>query len=424
MKKKPYFARQAKTVGRRAEVIAPQTKLLPANLAFLPTALSQLHRLQCYPPLSLVRDLLQLLKKGEHKDDTPLKPLLAQKGIQALRELHWPMTARTGLLALLLRDIPLHDDWAPPPELTPAHVRERLTTVLAGKTIAPKAPPPPLAALQQAAEPIDDRLLSLLTLLGAEAVAADPGLPLRLAQRAPQLPPLSQHQRRLLGMSLRLETGSRAQGSGIGTEHAGVTLHGNLSALLPSQLALPQPVFHCRHLRRELLYRARIGQHPPRLRSTIIVLDITPPCFGPIETLTRLAAHIIATSLWQAQLPVVLVTTDDIGSVHPLEQPADLVEIWAQRNLKPANINRTLSAARAMRETLHEAYVEPVIVLLTHTWFAVEKNISPPTGLRALFVQYPKQQIRPPFAKHCERWESVMAGKSAGLGEILGRLVG
>jgi hypothetical protein len=426
---KHYLVRQAATVGRQAVVGIASPKSLPADLAFLPTVLSQLHRLHLYPPLSLVRDLLSLnhprnlAKEGNRESEVPLKPLLTHKGIQALRQLQWPLAAHTGLLALLLRDIPL-DDWQPPAELTPSTLPQQLTTALSGDAIEPQTPPAPIAALQQAANQIDERLLTLLNLLGPEAVATDPSLPLRLARRIPQLPPLSQQQRKLLGISLRINTsGSRAQGSGIGTENVGVTLHGKLSALLPSQLALPRPIFNSRHSRGELLYRARIGKQPPRLRPTIIVLDISPPSFGPIETSLRLAAHIIASSLLQAQLPVVLVIPGDIETVQPIEQSADLVEIWTQRRLKFANLNRVFSVARAMRETLHDGHLEPAIVLLTYAQFVADAQHTLPSGLRALFVQYPTPAIRPPFARHCERWESVVVGQSEELGEKLGKLI-
>ncbi len=423
---KNYLIKQTATVGRQAIFVESDLqKPLSSDLAFLPTALSQLHRLHCYPPLSLLRDLLFLLRKNETlEDNAPLQPLLAHQGIQNLRDLQWPVAARLGLAALLLHDIPF-PNWQPPPELTPTYLREHLNIALHGETIPPQAPSPPIAALQTAADNIDDRLLSLLSLLGKEAVETEPSLPLRLAQQVSQLPPLTPQQRKWLGIKLRLDSGSRAQGSGIGTEHAGVTFHGSLSALLPSQLALPRPLFYSRHYRNELLYRARTGQEPPRLRPTILVLDISPSCFGPVEALTRLAAHIIATSLQQAQLPVVLITTDPLNTVQTLEQPAHLLAIWTQRSLNPVPIKRTLSVAQKLRENLHEGNIAPAILLLTHTQFANGQHLSPPKGLRALFVQYPKHsQIKPPFARYCERWESIANGQLTGFEEILGRLVG
>jgi ATP-dependent Clp protease ATP-binding subunit ClpC len=426
LKMKNYLTKQTATVGCQAIFNQSDSpKNLPVDLAFLPTALSQLHRFQCYPPLSLLRDLLFLLRKNESlAANAPLQPLLAHPGIQKLRDLHWPIAARLGLAALLLHDIPL-PNWQPPAELTPTHLREQLTIALHGDTIPPQAPSPPIAALQTAADSVDERLLSLLALLGKEAVATEPSLPLRLAQRISQLPPLTPQQRQWLDIKLRLDSGSRAKGSGIGTEHAGVTFHGSLSALLPSQLALPRPIFYNRHHRNELLYRARTGQEPPRLRPTILVLDISPSCFGPVEALTRLAAHLIATSLQQAQMPVVLLTTDPLNTVQTLEQPVQLIEIWTQRCLNEVPIKRTLSVAHKLQETLHDGNIAPAILLLTHAQFANGQHLSPPKGLRALFVRSPNQpQKMPLFASYCERWESISTRQVTEFEEILGRLVG
>jgi len=422
---KNYLTKQTATVGRQA--IFDRTDSPPplsTELVFLPTALGQLHRLQCYPPLSLLQDLLLLLSHTDINKHFPLQPLLAHSGIQKLRDLQWPMAARLGLTTLLLHDLPL-PNWQPRAEWTPTQLREQLTIALSGPAIPPEAPSPPIVALQTAADRIDDRLLSLLSLLGKQAVATEPSLPLRLAQRVSELPPLTRQQRQSLGVKLRLDSGSQAQGSGIGTEHAGVTFHGSLSALLPTQLTLPRPIFYNRHYRNELLYRARRGQEPPRLRPTILVLDISPSCFGPVETLTRLAAHLIASSLQQADTPVILITTDPLNAVQALEQPAQLVDIWTQRSLDEAPIKRTLSIAHKLRETLHDGDIAPAILLLTHAQFAIGQQLSPPKGLRALFVQPPNQpQNRPPFARYCERWESVVAGQFSRFEEVLGRLVG
>jgi len=138
--------KQTATVGRQAIFVESYLqKPLSTDLAFLPTALSQLHRLHCYPPLSLLRDLLFLLRKNESlEDNAPLQPLLAHQGIQNLRDLQWPVAARLGLAALLLHDIPF-PNWQPPAELTPTYLREHLNIALHGETIAPQVPSPPIA---------------------------------------------------------------------------------------------------------------------------------------------------------------------------------------------------------------------------------------------------------------------------------------
>ncbi len=76
-----------------------------------------------------------------------------------------------------------------------------------------------------------------------------------------------------------------------------------------------------------------------------------------------------------------------------------------------------------MRETLRDGALEPVIILLTHPWFADGKQISPLSGLRGLFVQYPGHYAEPVLAQHCERFESIGAGQGERLADILGGLV-
>jgi hypothetical protein len=398
---------------------AVRLKPLPAELSSLPVALARLHRLPLYPPLSLLRELLYLTG-GQ---PSALSALTTSPGIRGLIQLRWPLAARVGLVALLVRDLPLAA-WQPPAGLSPGELDAALTIALSGELIEPQAPAPALTVLEQTAAAIDDRLLNLLALLGPDAVAADPGLPLRLLPRLPALPPLSVGQRRLLGLRLRPGGDGHAQGSGTGGERAGISLQGDLRTLLPSQLALPEPVLHSRDRRGELLYRARHGREPPRLRPLVLVLDVSPPCFGTIEATTRLAAHILAASLCQARVPAVLVAAGGAGQVRPLEQPADLLELWTLRSLEPANSAAALRLARTLCETLREGSLESRIVVFSHPWFGAEESLQPVPALRGLFVQYPGQQVRPVLAERCERWESVTAGTGVRLLEPLARLVG
>jgi ATP-dependent Clp protease ATP-binding subunit ClpC len=299
-----------------------------------------------------------------------------------------------------------------------------LARALRGEVMEPENAPIPVAALQQAAEVVDDRLVTLLTVVGPQAVEADPGLPLRLLPRLPAMPALSAARRQLLGIRLRSGTAGRSLGYGSGSERSGVELRGDLRSLLPSQLVLPAEVLTSRHLRDELLYRARTGEESPRLRPAVLVLDVSPASFGPVEATTRLAAHVLASSLLQAGLPVVLVTAGGKSEVYPLERISDLVEVWTRRSLEPTEAGRSLAVARALRETLREGPLEPVIVLLAHACFGADEQVPAVAGLRGLFVQYPNQQVRPALVKACERWESVAAGETADLAERLARVMG
>ena len=205
--------------------------------------------------------------------------------------------------------------------------------------------------LQQAIAGVDDRFLTLLAMLGKEAVAADPALILRLSRKLPALPALAESRRRLLGLRLDLDGDGYAQGQGPGTERAGVQRRGDLRSLVPSQLALPEAVLQARQARGELLYRAKAGREPPRLRAAVLLLDVSPASFGPVEATTRLAAYVLASTLLQARLPVWLVTAGGAGTACASGAAGDLVEIWTRRTLEPARPARALAAARALRAT-------------------------------------------------------------------------
>jgi ATP-dependent Clp protease ATP-binding subunit ClpC len=159
----------------------------------------------------------------------------------------------------------------------------------------------------------------------------------------------------------------------------------------------------------------------------VLLLDVSPASFGPVEATTRLAAHIVALALMRARLPAWLMTAGAIGLVMPLERPADLVELWTRRSLDAASAVRSLSRARALREGLRAAGVfDPAVVLLAEAHFGAEEepeaaNVIP--GLRALFVQHPGQGDQPAWAHRCERWSVVTAGEGPELGVVLGELL-
>ncbi len=395
---------------------------LPSDFRPLPVALAQLTRLGIGAPCSHVRALLGLTA-GTLADDTA-QPLAEHPGVGRIVKMRWPAAARVGLVALLLHPLPQKDEWSLPDGISPTHLRNALAEGFAGDEVTPDAPSLPIAALLKAADVFDDRLLTLLEVVGPDAVAADPGLPLRLLPQAPKLPATAAPKRRLLGVRLRLDQGGPAHGHGAGTERTGIDVRGDWRSMMPWQLALPDDVLRGRFVRQEILYRARSGEEPPRLRPAVLVLDVSPPVFGPVEQTTRLAAHVVASSLLDAGLPVVLVTAGGSGSVRTLEGPADLVEIWTERSLEGADEAGILRLARAMRETLAGDALSPIVVLLSHVFFGADGEMPEVSGLRGLFVQYPGRAVRPTLAAACERWDRIGSGEVEGLAERLGRLVG
>ena len=340
-----------------------------------------------------------------------------------------PAAARTGLLPLLLGDGAPSDP--PPADWTAAQVRDALTAALSGPEIPPQPPEVMVAPLLHAAKPHlaagpdRERLLTLLHALGPQAVMVDPGLPRRLLDRVPQVPALSAVHRALLHLDARPSPDpGDALASGLGGMRAGIAPHGPLTALLPSQLALPADLMRYKHLRGGLLYRARGAAEPPRLRPMVLLLDVSPPVFGPVEALTRPAAYAVASALLRAGLPAILVTMGGTGQVVPLEQPRDLLAILTERSMQRARPALGLRVAQAMLGQLPAGPLPPGVLLLTHAWFGAEAGeLTPPEGLRAVFVQYPRQRVEPPFARRVGRYADLACTDAAGLGRVLGEVM-
>jgi len=387
----------------------------------LPSALAQLYRLHIHTPLSLLHGVLKLIAGDPVA--VPLERLARLDGIRALTALGWPSGARVGLAALLLQPLPL-DGWKPPADVQPAHLRDAVArALLVGEAVQPEPPVIPTEALAESAERIDERLLTLLEIIGPQPVARDPGLPLRLLPRLGQLRPLYIAQRERLGLRLPLGSSGRASGSGLGGERGGFDLRGDLRALLPSQLILPSDVLKFRHLRGELLYRAALGEEPPLLRPTVLVLDISPATAGPVETVTRLAAHILARTLIEGALQAVLVTSGGVELVRVLARVEDLVDIWTQRTNEMPDAGRTLKVARAVSAQISGDGLKPIILVLSHVWFGAGERLPVVPGLRGLFVQYPKHDVKPALAASCEHWASITSGDSKRLPWVLCALI-
>ncbi|MEM7578411.1 MAG: WD40 repeat domain-containing protein [Cyanobacteria bacterium P01_A01_bin.80] len=405
------------------------TQPLLSHLSLLPTALAQLHRLGIYPPLSLVQNLLDLT--GGHPVNNSLTQLTQEPGISELIALRWSEPARIGLIALLLHKIPF-PDWEPSDDISPREISNALQTALKGEPTEAKAPPPPISLLQEAAKLINEQLLFLLQIIGEQAVITEPALPLRLLARIPNLPALSSLQRQLLGVRVSFgDRKGRSIGNAPGAERGQVSgveasTRTDWTSLLPSQLALPQKVLNYRYQRGELLFRTRELAEPPRMRPTVLLLDISPPAFGSIETITRISAFTVANFLRKANIPVVLITNgEEQEQILQLDNPEYLVEIWAKRSISPINEVRSLKLANAIRTNLKdESGLEPIILLLTHPWFGAEAKLSPIPGLRGLFVQYPSVQVQPTIAKLCDRYLCIDVKQTAELGETLGYLLG
>ena len=335
------------------------------------------------PPLSLLTDLVAVVG-GRRPDDDRLRSLVDHPGVERLQGLGWPLAARPGLAALLAADLPF-DPLFVAPAASPRAQQEALLAALASPVGAPVRPDLPVEVLHTAADGVSDQTVTLLSVLGSQVVTADPTLPLRLRDRAVSVPALDVHHRGLLAESAVAAT-VRPVGAHTGTTaHApgtsGITRKGTLASLLPTQLALPGRVLALRHARHELLYRLYEDHAEPRLEPVTLVLDTTPPTFGPVEQVLRLVAHAATVTLWAAGANPTLVTLDLPGLSRRLEGPSDLVAIWAARTVRPPALAVALAAAGHVRN--------PVVVVLTHHHLAREHPLLPSATCRLLTTHAP-----------------------------------
>jgi ATP-dependent Clp protease ATP-binding subunit ClpC len=368
----------------------------------LANGLTALISLGCAPPLSLLRDLASLL--GGERVDSRVADLGAHARVRDLAGLGFPATACFALALLLLRQIEF-GEWRPPRDVDLRELRIELEKALAGEETQPEPWPPPLGALRAAADAIPPGLPDLIALIGHKAFEKDPGLALRLIPTAERkrISPKAMPDRRLLTLRIAGEQGGRAQAAG-GSGVAGIATRGSLKALLPTQLALGRNLMALKLLRSELLYRARTSTERPRLRPAVLLLDVSPPNFGPVERLTRTAAHVVAATLIEAGVPARFVAAGGNWDPRPLENASDLLLIWTKRSFEQVNAPQALSHAHKIARCLKADPLEPIVIVFSHTFFCADDAPPALPELRAVFGAYPGcEGVSPPLAAHCKR---------------------
>jgi ATP-dependent Clp protease ATP-binding subunit ClpC len=165
----------------------------------------------------------------------------------------------------------------------------------------------------------------------------------------------------------------------------GLTRRGTLGAIAPTELAMPSRLFSIRHARGDLLYRLHDGRSSPPLEPVTVVLDTTPPTFGPIEAVLRLVAHLLAVSLLDSGQESALVTLGEPGRLRTLARPADLVALWTDRTLRTPDLAQAIHTAQERRSN---------IVVLTTSHLAREHPVVASSALRVLTMQASGDQPR------------------------------
>jgi hypothetical protein len=298
-----------------------------------------LGRAEVWPPLGLIADLVALTGPGEPTElnDSRLRALAPHPGIARLRALGWPVMARLSFAGLLASALTPRPEYAAPAGGPAGALRDALLVALAGSEPG-HAANVGLGELRQGAEAITDRTIALLTVIGSAAAAADPALPVRLAQHAPRMPELNGSQLRLLRDTARpgvVAKRERYGGQRPSPGTAGIGRRGSLRNLLPTQLALPTDLLVARYLQNQLLYRRHIAHIPPVPDPVTLILDTTPPSYGPAENILRLVAHLITTVLWEHGEHPVLISLSQPGAAIELSNRAQLAQLWTTRTLDP-----------------------------------------------------------------------------------------
>lgn len=195
--------------------------------------------------LDVLAGLLQLTG-----DDVPpgWAALAELRPVRDLCKLGWPVAARVGIVAMVALDLRSADRFRAPS----GHTREELATALQLALNATAVPPQssglPLAELSSALAQVDDAALALLQLLGPDAIQADPGLPAQLRGLRGTFSPMTPQLLKLIGTRLSFTEDGSAEGRGHGDTRAGLSRHGELNRLLPTQIALPERVFEARRV--------------------------------------------------------------------------------------------------------------------------------------------------------------------------------
>jgi hypothetical protein len=410
--------RQAATLGRGE---ARQADALPAELRTAVLGLVLLAQADVYLPASLLVDLVRLTGGGESLHHQELAGLRAHPGIRRLRALHWPPTARVAFAALMMAQVPADSAWVAPP-VAATELREALFHAIHGEAAAAGAAPdeatpgeaapgeaapgeaapgeatPPVSALDAAANQISERTVTMLLVLGAPAAAADPAAVLRMQHDTPAVPLLTGPQRALLESVANRpprDTRAHAPSTAPGPGTTGISRRGRLTNLLPTQLALPPQLLTHRYAERSLLYRLHEVEIEPAIEPVVILLDTSPPTFGQVEVVLRIAAHAITTTLWAARQAPLLVCLDQPRLQLALNRPSDLARVWAHRSLLPPAVDEALAAARPTGRPC---------VLLTQYHLVEDSGVAGSAELRLITTHVrdddPAAAVNGPFHAH------------------------
>ncbi|GAA0970622.1 hypothetical protein GCM10009555_019830 [Acrocarpospora macrocephala] len=374
----------------RAAPPPPRERILPGSIA---AGLLKLGEGALWPALGLVTDLISLTAPTVGSlHDPQLKAFEQHPGIVRLRALAWPEAARTAFAALLLAPLD-HSPIFTPPTDGSDEIETALAHALTTDPIRAVATGFDLDQLSRAAYGITEQTITLLSLIGSQTAMDDPLLPLRMNHHVPHLPTLTERQLRLLADQSHTPD-RRLRRSGGGTlRHtpgtAGIIRHGQPTHLLHTDLALPVDLFNLRSLQSQLLYRRHTTPQPPVPRPLTLILDTTPPTYGPAEQALRLAAHALTVASWAYGLEPILITLTDPDQPMPLAGIEQLLRMWTSRTLEAPHpaLEKALDTASATARTtvalLHQHAPRRGHTASSSVPFVTTRHPAEPVGPRA-----------------------------------------
>jgi hypothetical protein len=332
--------------------------------------------------LPLLADLLSLIMG---RDAGRLNEFNGHPGVAMLRSLRWPPEAAVGLAVLVASGLPADEGSLPPANAIQEDLRAAVEEALEGVPIPPHPYHPPVTELLDELDKIDDSVLMLATLLGPDALAAEPDVLVRARSQSFAGWSLATRQRRLLGLRSILRSEGSSQGHGLGDTRAGIARNGQLTSLLPSQLALPRMVLAAKKSRDELLFRTRQGDLRVEAEPVVLLLDNTPAAFGAIGVTMRLIANLLAGVAIRRHRRCALVPLG-APKVQLLDEMADLVHLWTGGTVERPDVVAAIAAADGAAAQLSDPLSGlPRLVVLTHPYLACPSR----PGLHIVRIHYP-----------------------------------
>jgi hypothetical protein len=345
--------------------------------------------------LGVVDDIISLTGPAspgalDRLHDDRFRAVANSVGVTMLRSLDWPAPARAGFAGLIARHLAEVAEWAPPDGVPTTQL---ISAVLRTPTAqSPHGVSLDVSAVLTAFDDLDRRVVTLLELLGAPAVAADPALPLRLVDRVTGLPVLPT--KLLMTLDAATKRADRATMESTGVERSANSLpvearHGRVDRLVSTHLALALSLNTDQQAALEagqqLLYRRYTVPSVPPSRPVAVVLDTTAPTFGPIESVLRTVAHMLTLVLWQRNAAPMLITLTNPSQVREITAPEQLVDLWTSRTLSVPDPAPALTTAATTGL--------PVIMLTTHHLAQAHRLVAT-SGVRLVTTHTPSHRPR------------------------------